>query len=371
MIKLGSPYMPIFAIFAAVLAGTASPAQAIPVFAHRYGVSCTACHTIVPELNGFGRAFRDAGYRWPASVPLHGTLPVATKINLAYSSAKDPAGLPKAIVDEVEFLTFGPLRTHFSYRFEQYWLDGGTIGRTRDAYIEYASDPGSALHGGAAPVLEIQAGQFTLPLPNDPETMRPTENHYAVFDQTVGENPFDLFNDGLGLNVGYGNRSASINVLALEGRDPQSGLPATGTDSMFAAHLGPAALSFWGYLYEGTRGLGSVPDRFVRRGVAATSVEGRSQTSLLLQTGDDSSAFGTGAAAASSGGFFQEEWMFGSRWIGTARYDGVNGPSGFLRSATLSLSYRPFNAARLTVEDVYQTRPQTMHTLNAAYLFAF
>lgn len=371
MIKLGIPYIRILAVAAAVLAATASRAQAIPVFAHRYGVSCTACHTIVPELNGFGRAFRDAGYRWPASVPLHGTLPVATKINLAYSSAKDPSGLPKAIVDEVEFLTFGSLRKHCSYRFEQYWLDGGTIGRTRDAYIECASDPGSALHGGAAPVLVIQAGEFTLPLPDDPETMRPTQNHYAVFDQTVGENPFDLFNDGLGINVSYGNRYACVNAVALEGRDPQSGLPATGTDSMFVAHAGAAALSFWGYLYKGTRELGSVPDRFVRRGVAATSVDGRSQASLLLQTGDDGSAFGTGAAAASSGGFFQEEWLFGSRWIGTARYDGVNGPSGFLRSTTLSLSYRPFNAARLTVEDVYQTRPQTMHALNAAYLFAF
>jgi len=371
MPKLGRPYAQIIALLAPLLAATGAPAQAIPVFAHRYGVSCQTCHTIVPELNGFGKTFRDAGYRWPARVPVHGTLPLATKINLAYSSATDPTGLPKAIVDEVEFLTFSSLGNHLAYRFEQYWIDGGNIGKTRDAYLEYASDPGSFWRGSGAPVFDVQAGQFTLPLPDDPETMRPTENHYAVFDQTVGRNPFNLFNDGLGLNVGYGTRYASINALALEGHDPQSGLPATGTDSMFTARLGPSSLSFWAYLYTGTRTLGSVPDRFVRRGAAFTSIDGKSQASLLLQTGEDSSPFGTGAPAASSGGYLQEEWTFGSRWIGTARYDGANGPNGFLRSATLSLSYRAFPAARLTVEDVYQTRPQTTHTLNAAYLFAF
>src|SRR5581483_10705435 len=175
------------------------PARAWPVFAHRYAVSCQACHTIVPELNAFGSAFLQAGYRWPAPVPAHGTLPVALKTNLAYTSAPDPAGLPKAIVDEVELLSFGPVGRSFSYRLEEYWLEGGRLGKARDAYVAYQNG-----------TFRVQAGQFTLPLPNDPETMRPTENHYAVFDQTVGENPFDLFNDGLGLNVGYGNRSASI-----------------------------------------------------------------------------------------------------------------------------------------------------------------
>ncbi|HXP93051.1 MAG TPA: hypothetical protein VN905_06235, partial [Candidatus Binatia bacterium] len=62
-----------------------------------------------------------------------------------------------------------------------------------------------------------------------------------------------------------------------------------------------------------------------------------------------------------------------NRWIGTVRYDGISGPgpSGFLRSTTASLSYRPLDRFRLTLEDVFQTQPQTMHTLNAAILFAY
>ena len=40
-----------------------SRASAIPAFARKYGLSCTACHEAWPALNDFGRAFRDNGYQ--------------------------------------------------------------------------------------------------------------------------------------------------------------------------------------------------------------------------------------------------------------------------------------------------------------------
>jgi hypothetical protein len=344
--------------------------QAVPVFAHRYGVSCQTCHTIIPELNEFGRDFRDAGYRWPSAVRVPKVLPLAVKINLAYTSAPDRGGLPKAIVDEVEFLSFGPIGKHLVFRAEQYWIDGGNVGKTRDAYVTYQSNPMSYWRG-SAPGFSAQVGQFTLPLPNDPETMRPTQNHYAIFDQTVGATRFNFFNDGLGINAGYAFRFGSINALALSGHDPQSGLPTTGFDTMFNGRLGSDALSLWAYVYQGGRPLRVVPDEFVRRGFALTSTLGKSQASFLLQNGVDTSPFGMGRPAASSGGYLQEEWTFSSRWIGVARYDGASGPNGFLRSTTLSVNYRPYDRARLTIEDVYQTQPQTSHTFNAAWLFAY
>ena len=42
---------------------TPSPASAIPAFARKYGLRCTACHEAWPALNDFGRAFRDNGYQ--------------------------------------------------------------------------------------------------------------------------------------------------------------------------------------------------------------------------------------------------------------------------------------------------------------------
>jgi hypothetical protein len=37
--------------------------MAIPAFARKYGVPCSACHTAWPELNWFGQTFRDNGYQ--------------------------------------------------------------------------------------------------------------------------------------------------------------------------------------------------------------------------------------------------------------------------------------------------------------------
>ncbi len=35
----------------------------IPAFARKYGLRCSACHTVWPELNSFGQQFRDNGYQ--------------------------------------------------------------------------------------------------------------------------------------------------------------------------------------------------------------------------------------------------------------------------------------------------------------------
>jgi hypothetical protein len=39
------------------------PASAIPAFARKYGLPCSACHISWPELNNFGQVFRDNGYQ--------------------------------------------------------------------------------------------------------------------------------------------------------------------------------------------------------------------------------------------------------------------------------------------------------------------
>jgi hypothetical protein len=47
---------------------TAADAQAIPAFARKYKLGCNACHTIYPQLNRFGRDFRDNGFRMPDEI---------------------------------------------------------------------------------------------------------------------------------------------------------------------------------------------------------------------------------------------------------------------------------------------------------------
>src|SRR5438309_11784305 len=39
--------------------------QAIPAFSRQYGTSCSTCHLDFPKLNDFGKAFKDAGFKFP------------------------------------------------------------------------------------------------------------------------------------------------------------------------------------------------------------------------------------------------------------------------------------------------------------------
>ncbi len=47
----------IFLLFAA------SDANALPAFARKYGLRCSACHEAWPMLNYFGQKFKDNGYQ--------------------------------------------------------------------------------------------------------------------------------------------------------------------------------------------------------------------------------------------------------------------------------------------------------------------
>jgi hypothetical protein len=40
-------------------------ADAIPAFSRQYGTSCSTCHVDFPKLNDFGKAFKDAGFKFP------------------------------------------------------------------------------------------------------------------------------------------------------------------------------------------------------------------------------------------------------------------------------------------------------------------
>src|SRR5712664_3194580 len=50
--------------FAIVLLVLSVPlAHAIPAFARKYGLPCSACHAAWPVLNNFGQTFKDNGYQ--------------------------------------------------------------------------------------------------------------------------------------------------------------------------------------------------------------------------------------------------------------------------------------------------------------------
>lgn len=345
-----------------------SQARALPVFAHRYGFSCQACHTTVPHLNPFGNAFLRAGFRLPAGSAASGAFPVAVKINFAYSSNPNPSTLPKVVLDELEFLSAAAATSHISYRLEQYAVNGGVPGSTRDAWLRFTSRPE---FGDSKPALRLTAGQFTLPLPNDPETQRDSLNHYGVFDQTVGSNAFNLFDPRIGLDAAYGREGGffDVHALAIKGHDPQSGRPTLGVDRMYLAQVGRASTIVTAYRYEGLRPLGPVNDRFWRQAIGANEYWGSAELDVLAQAGHDSSADGLGLAVNSSGGFGQLRWSFAPRLISVMRYDEARaGRRGVLQTVTTTLIFRPQPNMRLTLESVSGSG---RGAVNAAWLVAY
>lgn len=358
------------------LGASARPAVAIPLFAHEYEVTCDKCHTVIPHLNEFGSAFMAYGYRIPGVQP-GPAFPISSKANLVDSSENqgsgpNGAGLPKAIVDEVEIFTAGAVGTRASYLVEQYAIDGGMPGLTRDAWVIDRVNPWDA----RIPVY-VQGGSFTLPLPVDPETFRDSYANYAVDTQTVGSNPFNFFDPKIGVRLGIGDPLRGLNgeFFAGQGHDRESGIPSSGTDAMGYGQdaIGPLTLS--AYRYEGTRPtpLG-VLDRFERTGVGIVWDQwGRFSSETVLQTGWDSNC---GVAAfvgcASSGGFTQLRYQFNRRFYVSGRYEGISDTTGvFSRDGLLMAGWGPTENTRLTIEDVVQHVPQTTNTMNVQFSIAY
>jgi len=48
-----------------LLSTISTKSYAIPAFSRQYGTSCTTCHLDFPKLNDFGKAFKDAGFKFP------------------------------------------------------------------------------------------------------------------------------------------------------------------------------------------------------------------------------------------------------------------------------------------------------------------
>jgi hypothetical protein len=297
-----------------------------------------------------------AGDRMPGIQP-GPAAPISAKFNLAASSEA-----PKWLVDEIEVFTAGAIGARGSYFLEQYVVDGGRHGLLRDLWVNDRLNPWQA----RIPVY-VLAGSFTLPLPVDPETFRESAQHYTVYDQTVGNNPYAFFDPRLGTMVTAGDtmHGLSARVFAGPGYDRVSGLPRTGVDlfqniSYAAGNVMPTF-----YHVSGERpDLPGLRDRFQRTGWGFTYGRGKWTSESVLQTGWDSSASGFGAA--SSGGLTQLRYAFSPRLFSLVRYEGTNDVrNGFTRDTVVMMGLRPTHNARFTIEDVIAHSPHTTHMMNA------
>jgi hypothetical protein len=378
-----------FLAFALVLfcstALTARRAEAIPVFAHRFGLTCQACHTVVPHLTHFGETFLANGYRIPGVKPKP-AFPVAVRVESDYASAgaADPddvkGPLPKTIVNEIELLTGGAVGSRGSYWFEPYIIDGGFPGVVRDAWVADRLTP----DGFRVPLL-VRAGQFTLPLPLDPETFRETTQPYAIWGQSAGANPFTFFDTKIGaqLEVGNPGRQLAGTIGFFKGADTQSGLPRLGTDAMETLERDLGDFQLTAYRYDGSRpieGYGfnntqyfsGIADRFWRNGFGVGWTTAHTEINAVYQIGNDTAADVYHDALVTSGGFLQVRQTLGNRAFAVARWDATAGPN-VARSLTGGAGYRVTRNTRLTLFETVE-RDYTgalLHVISSSFLFAY
>src|ERR1700683_3820215 len=63
ILQLASSFAAVALVLASVVLTCSQPANALPAFARKYGLRCSACHESWPMLNYFGQKFKDNGYQ--------------------------------------------------------------------------------------------------------------------------------------------------------------------------------------------------------------------------------------------------------------------------------------------------------------------
>ena len=61
--KFAPPFLTAALVLTFVVLSCSQPASALPAFARKYGLRCSACHESWPMLNYFGQKFKDNGYQ--------------------------------------------------------------------------------------------------------------------------------------------------------------------------------------------------------------------------------------------------------------------------------------------------------------------
>lgn len=217
---------------------------AIPAFSRQYQTSCTTCHLDFPKLNDFGKAFKDAGFKfpkdddnflkvantllgaeaqkqvwprtvWPGQIP--GISPIGLRMNNffqvtgnnrnQFNSLAAPGSLPQ-VIPRTDFETgFFSIFTAGNFGSDiAFWVDddisvagANANGGLGDAYLRLVNI--GRLIKLPTDALTLRAGQFELDLP-------------FTQARSINLSPYDIFSES---NVGaistMLSRSQNVNNL--------------------------------------------------------------------------------------------------------------------------------------------------------------
>ncbi len=323
-------------------------------------MKCEACHSVLPELNAFGNAFRDHGYQLP--IRKHGTTGIAFRYQL--EDDRDPAPGARPLVPGGVLLSNADVGRISLFLHYNLGAQGGPSG----AYLAYA-----ATYLQHSKTL-IRTGLYELPLIHSPGQRLDDLATYGYEGSHVGLNDLTLAQPRLGVEVeqhagstvidgtfavgefkgaAYGGAPINTGINTRAGR-PEIGLFVRTPVTDWATLSGDAM--------EGSReifpsGTGAFLDGY-RRDAVGLDLH-RAHWSMLTEQwwGHDADADGFGTAFGSSGGFARIRYALGNHaYLGT-RYDSAATPTA-TRDVVIYAATQLGRHARLLIEN--------KHTFNGA-----
>jgi hypothetical protein len=362
-----------------MLAASIAPAAAVPIFAERYGFSCATCHTVVPELNPFGEAFRRAGFQLP-KLPRHHEFPLVLRFQESYMKDLPPAQTRRfnALAILVSTANFGP-NDSFSY-FGRYLF--GSQGAPGSLYYGYLQ------HVAANSGVFERAGLYNLPLIVSATQRLDTFTPQEAYTYTVGHDSANFTTPRWGAM--FGQRNDKIDAeLALsfdEYHGAAYGAPTPPSDfvqtfvvpELFASatFMLPHGLQLGALRLAGSRNFRSqtngafFTDRYYRDGVQGQFTAGRFDLIAQQLWGHDNNADGLGNGAASSAGFVTLKFRPIPRAYVGVRYDAAANPFA-TRDWDFYAAFAPTKQSRILVESLEPINQRGAQSqLNAQLLFA-
>lgn len=354
------------AIVLATLCTGTQRAAAIPIFAQRYHLQCGACHSVLPELNAYGRYFRSHGYR--LALPKHGTTGVALRYQLEYDKAPvagtrryTPGGVLLSNAD------IGAVTAFVHYNL-------GAGGGPSTLYIGYLTTYNAHTN------TTYRAGLLELPLAQSPGQRLDDLAPYGYYAMHVGLNDLTLASPRWGAQAERVAGAVTLDALVDDGEfkgaayggkpldTGENTSPAAPEVALFAR--APAGKFFEGgvQLLHGVRsitpaGRAAFNDAYDRDGLLAHAFSGKFDFQAEQWIGSDANADGFGTRQFSSGGYARLKFYPTQHWYLGVRYDAQANPV-VTRDWVFYTAFHVTPHARLLFQEV--ARPGSAGAFSAA-----
>jgi hypothetical protein len=333
---------------------TGDRAQAIPIFAQRYLLSCKTCHSVLPELNEFGRNFRAHGYRLP--LPVHGTTVVALRYQVQYLNAP-PAGTRRWAPAGVLLgnANFGAITAFVHYNL-------GAGGAPSAFYLAFLATYNEHTK------TEYRGGLFELPLAQSPGQRLDDLQQYGYYGAHVGLNDLTLASPRWGIDVQHAIGTFTSDLVVDDGEFKGSAyggkpIPTGETTSAGAAEAGIFLrgplfhpIEVGGEFMGGTRliiatGKPGFDDPYVRKGLLLRTELRQIELQAEQWWGDDWNADGSGTHIRSSGGYARLKYYPTPHSYLAVRYDAQATPF-VMRDMVYYFAFMPTPHTRLLFQQV-------------------